>query len=167
MRVCLLLAAMLIVGCSKSAIDSARVIDPPDANVAAIQNIGNVDRREPVYIPDRIADMLRIQSLIDDLPKLGDPQDHFVFVGNISDVRPREKGDVLVGQCDSDDCVVAVVDIVDTGVSGHQGVFAGARIAVPVGNSKTLWEHLKQTETEIVFEYTKWAKRELVWKYGC
>lgn len=169
MRVLLLISLLLFWGCSKNRGHSVTVVQPvqpsQESSVSLETDYG--DRENQAYVPDRIAEMLRIQQTIDDLPTLPDGHDHFVFVGRIKEIRARSDEDVMIGRGDNENGAVAIIEIVDTASNRHQNIIAGARIAVPVGNSKSIWEMFRQPETDIVFEYLKHERRETVWKYGC
>ncbi len=166
MRVFLLISLVLFLGCSKNRGHSVPVVQPSQESSVSLET-ENGDRENQAYVPNRIAEMLRIQQTIDDLPALPDGHDHFVFVGRIKEIRARLDEDVVIGRSDTVNGAVAIIEIVDTAANRHQNIIAGARIAVPAGDSKSIWEKFRQTETEIVFEYLKHERRETVWKYGC
>jgi hypothetical protein len=89
------------------------------------------------------------------------------FVAVISDIRPLEAGDKLIGELATGEAAVVVLQIREIGKQNSVGLDNGAVIVIPVGKLIDLWKQKQSQKIEMLFEYNRIGKRVFVQKFGC
>ena len=141
--------------CSAISQDPSKQLPSSPASAAKLDT-------QSVAIREQLA---RVQASFDqsNAPKWS----RIAFVGAVTEIRPRKATDRLIGGLEDNATEVAVIKIHLIGRSNQFGLRETGIIVCPVGKSREPWKSWHEQKSELIFEYSRIANREFVFKFGC
>ncbi len=90
-----------------------------------------------------------------------------VFIATITEIRKINESDTVIGTNDDANKLVAILRIHAGRLGNRETIAESSVIAIPVGESAEIWNHMLNQKTQYLFEYTRMGRKEYVWKFGC